>query len=215
MRNKKGKHWLFGALALQLSTSITTLLVYSSLMNSWDGWADQPLVYDVSQQKTPSSKFLWNVQCVESLQSHFILTRAHWSSRQPFCFQSQGTRVQIPKGYLCETGILLLALSIFLLALSRYIGDPDVIDHCGLLWGRPRPEQSLGPRADNAIIPLDLTQLSCPGFMLVAGLPSGFTTTESTAGGSPVESLQSHFILNMSHWSSGLPVCFPSQRTQV
>jgi hypothetical protein len=28
-------------------------------------------------------------------------------------------------GYLCETGIVLLAL-------SRYSGDPDVIDHCGL-----------------------------------------------------------------------------------
>ncbi len=34
-------------------------------------------------------------------------------------------------------------------------------------------------------------------------------------GGSPVESLQSHFILTMSHWSSGLPVCFPSQGTRV
>jgi hypothetical protein len=32
----------------------------------------------------------------------------------------------IPGGYLCETGILLLAL-------SRYIGDPNVIDHCGLV----------------------------------------------------------------------------------
>ncbi len=30
-----------------------------------------------------------------------------------------------------------------------------------------------------------------------------------------VEILQSHFILTMSHWSSGLPVCFPSQGTQV
>ncbi len=29
-------------------------------------------------------------------------------------------------GYSCETGILLLAL-------SRFIGDPDVIDHCGLV----------------------------------------------------------------------------------
>jgi hypothetical protein len=28
---------------------------------------------------------------------------------------------------------------------SCYIGDPDVIDHCGLVWGGPRPEQSLGP----------------------------------------------------------------------
>ncbi len=34
-------------------------------------------------------------------------------------------------------------------------------------------------------------------------------------GGSPVESLQSHFILTMSHWSSGLPVCFSSQGTWV
>jgi hypothetical protein len=33
--------------------------------------------------------------------------------------------------------------------------------------------------------------------------------------GSPVQSLQSHFILTMSHWSTGLPVCFPSQGTGV
>ncbi len=32
---------------------------------------------------------------------------------------------------------------------------------------------------------------------------------------SPVESLQSHFVLTMSHWSSGLPVCFLPQGTQV
>jgi hypothetical protein len=50
-----------------------------------------------------------------------------------------------PGGYLCETGILLLVL-------SRYIGDPNVIDHhCGLVWGGPRPEMSLGPRVDNVI----------------------------------------------------------------
>ncbi len=30
-----------------------------------------------------------------------------------------------------------------------------------------------------------------------------------------VESLQSHFMLTISHWSSGLPVCFMSQGTQV
>jgi hypothetical protein len=30
-----------------------------------------------------------------------------------------------------------------------------------------------------------------------------------------VESLQSHCIHTMCHWSSGLPVCFPSQRTRV
>jgi hypothetical protein len=34
-------------------------------------------------------------------------------------------------------------------------------------------------------------------------------------GGSPVESLQSHFIPTMSHWSSGLTLCFPIQGTWV
>jgi hypothetical protein len=64
---------------------------------------------------------------VESLQSHFILTMSHWSSGLSVCFLSQGTQVQIPWGDLCETGILLLAL-------SCYIGDPSVIDHhCGLV----------------------------------------------------------------------------------
>jgi hypothetical protein len=57
---------------------------------------------------------------VEKQQSHMILTMSHWSSRLPVCFPSQGTQVKIPWGDLCETGILLLAL-------SRYIGDPNVI----------------------------------------------------------------------------------------
>ncbi len=48
---------------------------------------------------------------VKSLQSHIILTMSHWSSGLPGCFPSQGTQVQIPWGDLCETGILLLALS--------------------------------------------------------------------------------------------------------
>jgi hypothetical protein len=88
-----------------------------------------------------------------------------------------------------------------------------VIDHfCGLIWGGLRPKPSLGPRADNLIIPFDLTQLLCPGFMLAAGLPSSFTTNGVGCwGGSPVESLQSHSILTMSY----LPICFPSQGTQV
>ncbi len=34
-------------------------------------------------------------------------------------------------------------------------------------------------------------------------------------GGSTVESLQSYFILTMSHWSSWLPVCFLSQGTRA
>ncbi len=107
--------------------------------------------------------------CVESLQFHCIHTLSHWSSGLPGCFPSWGTRVQSTRGYLCKTGILLLAF-------SCYIGDPNVIDHCGLVWGGLRPEPSLGCHADNVIIPHDLTQLFCPGFTLAAGPPSGFTT---------------------------------------
>ncbi len=42
---------------------------------------------------------------------------SHWSSGLPVCFPSQGTRFKSPGGYLCETGILLLALSCY----SMYI----------------------------------------------------------------------------------------------
>ncbi len=57
-------------------------------------------------------------QTVESLQSHYIHTQFHWSSGPPVCFPSWGNRVQSLGGYLCETGILLLAL-------SPYIGNPS------------------------------------------------------------------------------------------
>ncbi len=93
--------------------------------------------------------------------------QSHWSTGPAVCFPSWGTQVQSPGGYLCETRIILLAL-------SCYISDPNVIDHCDLVWGGLCPELSLGYRAD--IIPLDLTQLFCPSFTLAAGLPSGFTT---------------------------------------
>jgi hypothetical protein len=95
---------------------------------------------------------------------------SHWSTGLPVCFSSQGPWVQNPWGALCQTGILLLAL-------PRYIDDPAMIDHfCGLVWGGLCPKPSLGPRTDNAIIPLDLTQLFCSGLTLTAGPPSGFTT---------------------------------------
>ncbi len=144
-----------------------------------------------------------NYNRVESLQSHCLHTQFHWSSGPPVCFLSWGTRVQSPGGYLCETGILLLAL-------SRYIGDSDVIDHCGLVWGRLWPEPSLGCCADNVIIQLDLTQLFCPCFTLAAGPPFGFTKHSRLLGGSPVESLQSYSILTQSRWSGGSTLCFPS-----
>jgi hypothetical protein len=134
---------------------------------------------------------------VESLQSH-------WSSGSTLCFASWGTWVQSPGGYLCETGILLLTL-------SRYTGDPDVTDHCVLVWGRLHPEPSLGPRTDNVMIPLDLTQHFYPGF--IARCMSSFWLHNWHSwllGGSPVESLQSHRIPTQFHWSSVSTLCFLS-----
>ncbi len=55
----------------------------------------------------------WGGSPVESLQSHCIYTMSHWSSGLPVCFPLWGTRVQSSKGYLCETRILLLALSCY------------------------------------------------------------------------------------------------------
>ncbi len=107
--------------------------------------------------------------CVESLQSHSFSPCLTGPVDYPFASRHKGPGFKSSWGYLCETGILLLAM-------SRYIGDPDVIDHCGLVWGWPHPEPSLGPCSDNVIIPLDLTQLSYPSFTLAAGLRSGFTT---------------------------------------
>jgi hypothetical protein len=61
---------------------------------------------------------------VQSLQSHIILTMSHWSSGLTCLLPVTRDLGSNPQGgtYLCGTGILLLAL-------SRYIGDPDVIDH--------------------------------------------------------------------------------------
>ncbi len=60
---------------------------------------------------------LYYITLVESLQSHMILTMSHWSSGLPVCFLPKGTQVQIPWGDLCETGILLLALSRYTLVI--------------------------------------------------------------------------------------------------
>ncbi len=83
--------------------------------------------------------------------------------------------------------------------LSGYICDPDVIpDLCGLVCGRLHPELSLGPCADNVIIPLDLTQLYCPGLTLATGPPSRFTTDIVSCWGEPCGeppiSLDSHTV---------------------
>jgi hypothetical protein len=102
---------------------------------------------------------------------------------------------------LCETGILLLSL-------SRYIGDPDIIDHCGLVRGELHPEASQNRRAEIVIIPLDLAQLFCPGFTLPAGPPSGFTTDIVCfwGGGALWRACN---LTAFRHSSSGPPICFP------
>jgi hypothetical protein len=60
------------------------------------------------------------------------------------------------------------------------------------------PKPSLGPRANNVIIPLDLTQLSVPVSRSLQVLLPALQLTESAAGGEPCEdhaiSLHSHHV---------------------
>jgi hypothetical protein len=60
------------------------------------------------------------------------------------------------------------------------------------------------------IIPLDLTQLSCPGFMVAVGLLSGFTTDRVAARGEPCRepaiSLHSHHVSLVQWTTRFLPV---------
>jgi hypothetical protein len=171
------------------------------------------LSYTPKSVPTPTNFALYHYSILECYSHTMVLLwrACNLTSFSPcpvvylFASRHKGPRFKSPGGYLCETGILLLAL-------SRYIGDPDVIDHHGLVWGGLRPKPSLGPRADNVIISLDLTQLSCPGFTLAAGLSSCFTTNGVGCWGG---ALWKACNLTMSHWSSGLTLCFPSQGTWV
>jgi hypothetical protein len=52
-----------------------------------------------------------------------------------FASRHEGPGFNPQGGDLCETGILLLAV-------SCCIGDPDMIDHCGLIGGGLRPKLS-------------------------------------------------------------------------
>jgi hypothetical protein len=84
------------------------------------------------------------------------------------------------------------------------IGDPDVIDHCGLVWGRLSPEPSLGCRTYNL-------QCDNPTWSHTA-LLSGFHARCRSSfrlhnqhslllgGGGPVERIQSHCIHTQFHW---------------
>jgi hypothetical protein len=65
---------------------------------------------------------------VQILQSHCIHTQFHLSSGVPACFLSWGTQVQSRGGDLCETGVLLLAL-------SRYSSENIYVER---LWDSTR-----------------------------------------------------------------------------
>jgi hypothetical protein len=67
---------------------------------------------------------IWKYRGEPPISLHsYTVPLVQWSTHLLPVIRDPGS---IPRGYLCETGILLLAL-------SRYIGDPDVIDHCGLV----------------------------------------------------------------------------------
>jgi hypothetical protein len=140
---------------------------------------------------------------VESLQSHFILTMSHWSSGLPVCFPPQGTRVQIPWGVIVwnRDSLVSIASLHWILMWLIIVGSSQTVT-------RPSCWQCDNPtRSRTAFLSLFNARCRSPLWL--------HNRQSLLLRGSPVESLQSHFILTMSHWSSGLPVCFPPQGTRV
>jgi hypothetical protein len=151
----------------------------------------------------------FNTRTVETLQSHFILTMSHWSSGLPVCFSSQGPRFKTPVG--------------------RLMWNRDSpVSLVSLHWWPRCDWSSLWPRlrlaSSRTITRPSCRQCDNPTWSHTAFLswfharcrsPFRLHNRQSRLlGGSPVDSLQSHFILTMSHWSSGLPVCFLSQESR-
>jgi hypothetical protein len=126
----------------------------------------------------------------------------HWSSRLPVCFPSQGTQVQIPRGVLMwnrDSPVSVVSLDWW----PR--GDWSSL-HC--LRGassrtitRPSCQQCDNPTWSHNTAFLSQFHARCRSPFRLHKRWSRLLV------GSPVESLQSHFFLTMSHWSSGLPVC--------
>ncbi len=163
---------------------------------------------------------IYYFEIVESLQSHNIHTMSHWSRGLPARFLSWGTRVQSPGG----GGVLMLNRDSPVGLVSLYWWSHMIWSLASLPFSGCFTRLS----ADN----VKSQQLRCPSVGASLGfaptmckltwshtaLLSRFLAaqpTELAAGGSSVESLQSHHIHNMSHWSSGLPVCFPLWGTRV
>ncbi len=95
-------------------------------------------------------------------------SQSHWSSGWTVCFPPMGAAVRIPwmHPHLLWNWVLLLAM-------SRYISDPDMTDH----WPQPRPlrqqwQVSLGHCANNMKSWHDHTSHALPGsILLLAGPP--------------------------------------------
>ncbi len=134
---------------------------------------------------------------------------SHWSSGLPVGFPSQGAQVQIPRRVLMwnrDSPVSVVPLH------WRPWHHWSLWPHLRrtLSWTVTRPPYG---QCDN---PTWSHTAFLSRFHAHCRSPFQLRNRRSRLlGGSPVESLQSHFILTMSHWSSGLPICFPSQGTQV
>ncbi len=117
-------------------------------------------------------------------------TPSHWSSGSTVCFQPRRVAVHIPgmNQHLQWNQVLLLAM-------SRYIGDLDMIpDHRLRLWLSHAFLRSILLLATLLLLLATQWPVKSPG--QVAG------------GGSPVEALQLHSN-TQSHWSSGSTISLP------
>ncbi len=146
---------------------------------------------------------------MESLQYHFILTMSHWSCGLPVCFPSQGTQVQIPRGVLMwNRNSPVSVVSLHWWPWCDWTLWPRLRRASSRTVTRPLYRQCDNPTwSHTAFLSRFHAYCRSPFWLHIR--------RSRLLGGGPVESLQSHFILTMSHWFSGLPVCFPSQGTQV
>jgi hypothetical protein len=131
--------------------------------------------------------------CVEpaiSLHSHHV-SLVQWTTRLLPVMRDPGSNPQ---------GGTYVKPEYLLLALSRYISDPDVIRSLA-----SSPLRCF-TRLQDDLIDL-ITQLFCPGFTLATGSPSSFTTDGVGCWGEPCEepaiSLHSHHV-SLVQWTTRL-----------
>ncbi len=169
-------------------------------------------LYSTNSPTCTSSKFCRHKNnvwcCVEpaiSLHSHHV-SLVQWTTRLLPVMRDPGS---LPSGILmwnCDSPVSVVSLH----------------------WW-PRRDWSLWPRLRQASSWTVTRPLSCqcdnPTWSHTALLSRFHTRCRSSfwlhnrhsqlLGESPVESLQSHYVHTISHWSSSLPICFPSWGTRV